>query len=93
MDIKIKKEFKKTVIGFNNSGLPLGERDDLDVLAKIAQESQNPELLKLFDGELPSVSKLKKVKTDKDLSNIKNSVDPSTQNPAGAAASDAELTT
>jgi hypothetical protein len=93
MDIKIKKEFKKTVIGFNNSGLPLGERDDLDVLAKIAQESQNPELLKLFEGELPSISKLKKVKTDKELSHVQSQVDPNTQNPANPGGADAILGT
>lgn len=66
-DFKIKKEHHKTVIGFNNSGLPLGERDDLDVLARIAQESQNPALLNLFEGKLPTVAQLKKSETDKQL--------------------------
>lgn len=42
----IKEEFKSTIIGFNGSGLPLGERNDLDKLAEMAL--QNPALANLF---------------------------------------------
>lgn len=47
--LKIKSEFANTVIGFNNSALPLGKRDDLEVLAKIALDSQDSTLLNLFE--------------------------------------------
>lgn len=60
---KIKKEFETTVIAFGTSGLPLGKRDDIDELAIIAQESQNPNLVQLFDI-LPPLDQLKKTKTD-----------------------------
>lgn len=43
---QIKEKFKTTVIGFNNSGLPLGERDDLDKLAEMAQH--NPAIAEVF---------------------------------------------
>lgn len=46
---KIKAEFKDVQIGFNNSGVPLGMRDDIDILAKIAIESKDPTLLNLFE--------------------------------------------
>lgn len=32
MPIKVKEEHKGTVVGFNNSSLPLGKRDDLHIL-------------------------------------------------------------
>lgn len=63
---KIKKEHATTVVAFGNSGLPLGERDDVDQLAIIAQESQNPNLLNLFEV-LPPLDQLKKTKVDKAL--------------------------
>ena len=34
---KIKEEYKAAVVGFNNSGLPLGSRTDLHLLALMAQ--------------------------------------------------------
>ncbi len=49
---KIKDEYKSTIVGFNNSGLPLGERDDLDKLAEMAHV--NPGLAKYF-VKLPSL--------------------------------------
>lgn len=66
MNIVIKEEFLSTVVGFGKSGLPLGSRDDLGDLAIIAQESQDPTLLNLFE-KLPSLDALKKHKTDKQL--------------------------
>lgn len=35
--LKIKEEYKSTVVGFNHSGLPLGERNDLHLLAEMAK--------------------------------------------------------
>lgn len=49
---KIKEEYKSTIVGFNNSGLPLGEREDLDKLAELAHT--NPGLAKYFE-KLPSM--------------------------------------
>jgi len=63
---KIKKEHETTVVAFGNSGLPLGQRDDIDQLAIIAQESKNPSLLALFE-KLPTLAELKKTKTDAEL--------------------------
>lgn len=42
----IKEEFKSTIVGFNGSGLPLGERTDLDKLAEMARF--NPSLANFF---------------------------------------------
>jgi hypothetical protein len=48
---EIKPEFQSTVVGFNNSGLPLGSRSDLDKLAMMAHV--NAGLAKYF-VELPT---------------------------------------
>jgi hypothetical protein len=61
MAVKIKKEYASTVIAFGNSGLPLGQRDDLNELAIIAHQSQDPSLLELFDT-LPSLEDLQREK-------------------------------
>lgn len=66
MNIIVKNEFLQTVVAFGNSGLPLGQRDDLIDLAIIAQESNDLTLLQLFE-KLPSLATLKKAKTDKEL--------------------------
>ena len=49
MGVKIKTEFLDTVIGFNNSALPLGKRDDLNILAEIASNSKDQSLINLFE--------------------------------------------
>lgn len=55
----IKEEFKSTLVVFNGGGQKLlGEREDIDVLAVIAQESQNASLINLFEY-LPSLEELK----------------------------------
>ena len=64
MGVKIKSEFLETVIGFNNSALTLGQRDDLDLLAEMAQNSQNKSLLNLFE-ELPNAQELEENKVEK----------------------------
>jgi len=61
--LKIKKEYESTVVGFGNSGLPLGKRDDLIDLAIIAQRSQDPSLLCMFE-DLPSLEQLQKQKIE-----------------------------
>jgi hypothetical protein len=55
INLKIKEEFKATVVGFNHSGLPLGERSDLHLLAEMAQS--DPFLANLFE-QLPAVEEL-----------------------------------
>lgn len=55
---KVKSEFKHVQIGFNNSGVPLGLRDDLDLLAAEAIRTQDPYLLGLFEV-LPSEEEAK----------------------------------
>lgn len=65
----IKDEHKQTTIAFGNSGLPLGLRDDIDQLAILAHESQDPSLLNLFKV-LPPLAELKKSKVDAELKAI-----------------------
>jgi hypothetical protein len=64
---EIKEEFKNKRIAFGKGGyLPIGQREDIDELAIIAQESQDPSLVKLFK-KLPDLSELKKAKTESQL--------------------------
>lgn len=62
---KIKSEYKKKVVGFNNSATPLGSRKDLIVLAEMALTSGNPNLINLFE-ELPTLEEIQ-AKKAKDL--------------------------
>jgi hypothetical protein len=64
---KIKQEFLGVVIGYNGSALPLGKRTDIDELAIIAQKSQDPSLLKLFEEELPDAEVLIQEKVDAEI--------------------------
>lgn len=59
MSLKIKEEFKATVVGYNHSGLPLRERDDLHLLAEMAQT--DPFIANLFE-ELPTAGELSEYK-------------------------------
>lgn len=61
MKINIKKEYKSTVVGFNNSAKPLGERDDLHLLAEIAHKTQSKTLIKYFT-KLPSLKSIQEYK-------------------------------
>ncbi|WP_313215012.1 hypothetical protein [Soonwooa sp.] len=70
LKIKIKPEFKDKVIGYNGRSLPLSKRRDLDVLARLALESQSKELLPLFE-EIPTLEELNKQKTNKVLEDLK----------------------
>lgn len=49
MPLKIKKENLSKQIGFNNSGLPLGIRTDLHILAKIGLDGKDQSILDLFE--------------------------------------------
>lgn len=60
---KIKEQYGATVVAFGNSGLPLGQRDDIDDLAIMAQRSQDPTLIQLFE-ELPPLDELLKNKAE-----------------------------
>lgn len=64
--LKIKQEYKATQIGFNNCGIPLGFRDDLDVLARIALDSNDATLLNLFETA-PTYEQLQQLQGEKFL--------------------------
>lgn len=49
MALKIKKEYAGEYIGFNNSSLPLGMRNDLGVLFRIATEGNDQRILNMFE--------------------------------------------
>lgn len=63
---KIKPEHAKKYVGFGTKTGNLGDRDDIDDLAIIAHESQDPSLLDLFESA-PSLDDLKKAKTEGQL--------------------------
>jgi hypothetical protein len=60
--MRVKDEHKDRVIGFNGSGLPLGQRNDLEVLAEIALKSNDKSLLDLFE-KLPNIAEIEKSKS------------------------------
>lgn len=68
--LKIKEQYKDKVVGFNNSTTPLGYRDDLNKLAEIAIQSNDPSLLELFE-EIPSLEKLYEEKGKKLIEELK----------------------
>jgi tRNA A37 threonylcarbamoyladenosine synthetase subunit TsaC/SUA5/YrdC len=72
----IKKEFEQTVIAFGNSGLPLGLRseEDINSLAVIAQQSNNKQLLNMFET-LPAIEELQQSKTENDLADIRPAIE------------------
>lgn len=59
---EIKEEYKAAVVGFNRSGLPLGKRDDLHLLAEMAEH--NPSLSKYF-VKLPTLEEIREWKERK----------------------------
>lgn len=69
MEIVIKKDFLNKRVAFGKSAAPLHKRDDIEELAIIAIESQDPTLLRLFES-LPALAALKKKKTDRQLKEI-----------------------
>lgn len=61
MRIHLKKEYKSTVVGFNNSAKPLGERDDLHLLAEMAIKTKSKALKKYF-SKLPTLKSIQDYK-------------------------------
>lgn len=61
MPLLLKPEFAKTVIGFNKSGLPLGERDDIYKLYEIAKLKNHKAHLNMF-LEFPTEQELDDIK-------------------------------
>lgn len=62
-DLKIKPEFADKVIGFNNSSLPLGKRNDLHLLYENAKITNNKGHLAMFE-EPVTEAVLDKTKSD-----------------------------
>lgn len=62
MAIQVKKEFKGVVIGFNNSPLPLGQRNDLHILYEMAKEHNIKEYLDMF--EMPTEKEIETAKIE-----------------------------
>lgn len=62
--LKIKEAHKHNIVGFNNSGTPLGFRsqEDLIDLAIMARQSNDEYLLSFFEGKVPSLDELQKEK-------------------------------
>ena len=63
LKIKLKDEYKDAIVGFNGSGEPLGQRDDLPVLAEMAVRANDKELKKYFD-ELPTLAEIDAAKSE-----------------------------
>lgn len=63
MSLRIKQQYKDTVIAFQRSGVSLSKRTPLELidLALLALSSKNPSILRYFE-ELPSERELKKMK-------------------------------
>jgi len=60
LTIKVKKEFNGEVVGFNGSPAPLGQRDDLYMLAEYGLTC-NPSLLNFFD-QVPTLDDIQAYK-------------------------------
>ncbi len=71
MNLKIKEKYKNKVVGFNNSTIPLGQRDDIEKLAEIALRSNDKTLLELF-MEPPTLEELNSKKGHKLIQEIKS---------------------
>lgn len=61
--LKIKEEFKTTVVGFGNSGLPLGQRSEADLI-KLAEMAKYDKHLANYFEVLPTDEKLQEAKVD-----------------------------
>ncbi len=69
MNLRIKKEHHHVQVGFNGSGLPLGMREDLHVLAQIAKDGNDAYLLSLFE-EIPTDEDLREGAGEKFIEKI-----------------------
>jgi hypothetical protein len=67
MAFEIKQEYQSTVVGFNNSGLPLGKRGDLHLLAEMALHAdgtvKNAYLISMFE-QVPTLEEIKAAKEE-----------------------------
>lgn len=63
IEIKVKKEFENEIVGFNGAAQPLGQRTDLDMLAMLALQSNNHNLLRYFE-KLPTLGELETAKAN-----------------------------
>jgi hypothetical protein len=63
MDLKIKPEFADVIIGFRNSGIPLGKRSQEDLQFLAGKVRANPKYAKYFEA-LPSDKDLLDAKGD-----------------------------
>lgn len=61
LEIKIKEEFKAEVVGFNNSGLPLGKRSQADLIDLALMAHKAPGFRRYFE-KLPSIKQLTEAK-------------------------------
>lgn len=80
-EIKVKPAYKNTKVGFNNSGAPLGQRDDLALLLINAYKGNDKFILNMFD-EPPTLDQLQKGLTDEKIAAITNPVQPVNEKPA-----------
>lgn len=69
--IEIKAEYHNTAVAFGSSGAVLSKRSQSDLLdlAIMAQDSKNPNLIKLF-VELPSLDELRNMKMREKIQKI-----------------------
>lgn len=81
MRISIKKEYKSTVVGFNNSAKPLGERDDLYLLAEMAHKTKS---LKKYFSKLPSLKSIQNHKGELFLKSMDNKKQSQNENQPNA---------
>lgn len=49
--ITVKKEFADMVIGFNGSGKPLGQRNDLHKIYNLAKANKRKDYLNMFEDD------------------------------------------
>lgn len=61
MLLKLKDEFKNHVVGFNNDGRPLGQRNDLHILLENAILTNSTYILGMFD-EIPTLEEIKAIR-------------------------------
>jgi hypothetical protein len=61
MELKIKKAYEGVQIGYNNSCLPLGKRNDLHKLYELAKANKNQRILNMFETQ-PTLAELQEIK-------------------------------
>lgn len=63
LNYKLKEESKGEIIGFNDSSLPLGDRDDLDILVEQIVTANDRELKRHFE-KLPTLEEINAAKAN-----------------------------